>query len=615
MATLVDESSRPVEEMLSEVSIAETETTTAAAAVVTAGPPFEAEQDAGNTEYKRCLLSTDYERIDRLTTQLSYRLSEGDGVAQYRLGIEDNGSYSLLDLESIEKSILQLELMAESISARLTDVERVSYTLEDSTAGEDGESKHTKETYYHALVKIESTYDDDTSKTDVRVAVCGNVDAGKSTCIGVLKTGNLDDGRGKARTSTMVHQHEINTGRTSTVSSHIIGFKCDGGVTNYDARQSLDAVVKNSARLLTLVDLAGHEKYLRSMIYGVSSSLLDYGLVLINARSGVTHMTHHHVTICACNRIPMLILLSKVDGCPEHRYRQTIEETKEMLKSADIRKRMTVIAPKEDDVGTALNTVLSFMNTDRQTTIPAIPVSFVEGTNLDFVKMTLRFIPKRRRHADKKDKSLEFIVDRLYNVPGVGPVILGFVNQGTVTAGTSMFVGPVSDGGEFVKSNIKTIHYNTLPVKQVPSGNFACLAVKLDKNTVKLIRRGMVLMEEAPEPVRRFKARVNIIHNQHTTIKEGYMPYLHILMVRQSATVEHIEGSGAVASETNTAANNSEEKTGNNNAVTVLRPGAASIVITFRFAYRCEYVRKGMRVMFRDGKVNGYGQIIETLTG
>jgi elongation factor 1-alpha len=611
MATLVDESSRSMEEMLSEVSIAETEGS--AATVETDGRPFEAEQDVGNIEYKRCLLSTDYERIDRLTTQLSYRLSEGGGLAQYRLGIEDDGNYSRLDLESIEKSILQLELMAESISARLTGVERISYTLEDTAEDEKGESKQAKETYYHALVKVESTYDDDTSKTDVRVAVCGNVDAGKSTCIGVLKTGMLDDGRGKARISTMVHQHEINTGRTSTVSSHIIGFKCDGGVTNYDARQSLDAVVKNSARLLSLVDLAGHEKYLRSMIYGVSSSLLDYALVLINARSGVTHMTHHHVTICACNRIPMLILLSKVDGCPEHRYRQTIEETKEMMKSADIRKRMTVISPREDDMGAALNTVLSFMNTDRQTTIPAIPVSFVEGTNLDFVKMTLRFIPKRRRHADKKDKSLEFIVDRLYNVPGVGPVILGFVNQGTVTANSVVFVGPVSESGEFVKSNIKTIHYNTLPVKQVPSGNFACLAVKLDKNTVRLIRRGLVLMEEPPEAVRRFRARVNIIHNQHTTIKEGYMPYLHILMVRQSAIVEHIQCSEDASSQTSTATtSNLEEKT---STPTVLRPGAASIIITFRFAYRCEYVRKGMRVMFRDGKVNGYGQIIETLTG
>jgi len=112
---------------------------------------------------------------------------------------------------------------------------------------------------------------------DVRIAVCGNVDAGKSTCIGVMKTGVLDDGRGSARTTTMIHSHEIESGRTSTVSHHVIGFKTDGRITNYDqgARQpSVDQITQQSVRLLTFIDLAGHEKYLRSMIYGVSSTCL-----------------------------------------------------------------------------------------------------------------------------------------------------------------------------------------------------------------------------------------------------------------------------------------------------------------------------------------------------
>jgi len=96
---------------------------------------------------------------------------------------------------------------------------------------------------------------------------------------------------------------------------------------------------------MTFIDLAGHEKYLRSMIYGISSSLLDYSLVLINARAGVTHMTHHHLTVCAMMNIPIVILFSKVDGCPPHRMKQTVEETKELLKAPDIRKRLVLINP------------------------------------------------------------------------------------------------------------------------------------------------------------------------------------------------------------------------------------------------------------------------------
>jgi hypothetical protein len=55
---------------------------------------------------------------------------------------------------------------------------------------------------------------------DLRVAVVGNVDAGKSTLVGVL-TGPvafLDDGRGLARSRVLRHKHEAETGRTSSIA-------------------------------------------------------------------------------------------------------------------------------------------------------------------------------------------------------------------------------------------------------------------------------------------------------------------------------------------------------------------------------------------------------------
>jgi GTPase len=52
---------------------------------------------------------------------------------------------------------------------------------------------------------------------EVRCAVVGNVDSGKSTTLGVLTRGMLDDGRGKARVGLFRHKHELETGRTSSV--------------------------------------------------------------------------------------------------------------------------------------------------------------------------------------------------------------------------------------------------------------------------------------------------------------------------------------------------------------------------------------------------------------
>jgi GTPase len=54
--------------------------------------------------------------------------------------------------------------------------------------------------------------------------VVGNVDSGKSTSLGVLTKGVLDDGRGKARVNLFKHKHEIESGRTSSIGYEIMGF-------------------------------------------------------------------------------------------------------------------------------------------------------------------------------------------------------------------------------------------------------------------------------------------------------------------------------------------------------------------------------------------------------
>ena len=65
---------------------------------------------------------------------------------------------------------------------------------------------------------------------DLRVAVLGNVDSGKSTLLGVLTQGELDNGRGRARLNLFRHLHEIQTGRTSSISFEILGFNNKGEV-------------------------------------------------------------------------------------------------------------------------------------------------------------------------------------------------------------------------------------------------------------------------------------------------------------------------------------------------------------------------------------------------
>ena len=116
---------------------------------------------------------------------------------------------------------------------------------------------------------------------------------GKSSLIGVLTTGKFDDGRGAARTSVFNFPHEIKSGRTSSISQQILGFDNKGKIVNYTdvGRMSWPDIVKESSKIISFFDLAGHEKYLKTTILGLSSSKPDICMIIVGANKGLLRMT------------------------------------------------------------------------------------------------------------------------------------------------------------------------------------------------------------------------------------------------------------------------------------------------------------------------------------
>ena len=68
------------------------------------------------------------------------------------------------------------------------------------------------------------------SRTNLRIAIIGNVDSGKSTLTAALSNppGIMDDGRGKLREKVFNFVHEKENGRTSSIAHEIIGFDKNG---------------------------------------------------------------------------------------------------------------------------------------------------------------------------------------------------------------------------------------------------------------------------------------------------------------------------------------------------------------------------------------------------
>lgn len=81
------------------------------------------EDDHDNIEYK--LKLTDFSsktRLEELTTQLNYRLYQGDGKAIYNLGFTDSGDPKGISFQSMLTSLDNLSQMAKTIEAKVMSV-------------------------------------------------------------------------------------------------------------------------------------------------------------------------------------------------------------------------------------------------------------------------------------------------------------------------------------------------------------------------------------------------------------------------------------------------------------------------------------------------------------
>ncbi len=157
---------------------------------------------------------------------------------------------------------------------------------------------------------------------DLRLAVLGPMEAGKSTLLGVLTQGELDNGRGKARLNLFRHLHEIQSGRTSSISHEILGFDSKGEVVNYSKCASAEEICERSSKLVSFIDLAGHQKYMKTTIFGLTAHRPDFAMLVIGANSGIgncyiiVNVASARLCFMFCYEYPKLHIATVVQSIP-----------------------------------------------------------------------------------------------------------------------------------------------------------------------------------------------------------------------------------------------------------------------------------------------------------
>ena len=247
----------------------------------------EPEQEFGNIEYKSKLIDKTADRIQEIATQMRFRVDQGYGEAIYVIGVSDEGDPVGVSDDDFTESFNNLSLAARENKYSVTML--ATKTLKN------------KKKVCEILVREKN----DQKYIDIKVAVAGNVDAGKSSLLGVLTSGKNDDGRGSARLSIFNFKHEVSSGRTSSIAHHILGFDDKGQVVNYDGlhKKSWPDIVRDSSKVISFYDLCGHEKYFRTTIIGLTSSFPDLCLVLVGSNMGLTKMTYEHIFLCVTLKI------------------------------------------------------------------------------------------------------------------------------------------------------------------------------------------------------------------------------------------------------------------------------------------------------------------------
>ena len=136
----------------------------------------------------------------------------------------------------------------------------------------------------------------------------------------------------------MKHRHELENGRTSAVTVEIMGniftyslyrIRCPSNalMSGYKGDEQVISnsrnhaqrwveVVERSDRTVSLIDLCGHEKYLKTTLFGLTGLMPDYALLVIGSNMGVQVMTREHVSIACALNIPMIVVVTKIDICP-----------------------------------------------------------------------------------------------------------------------------------------------------------------------------------------------------------------------------------------------------------------------------------------------------------
>ncbi|KAI9979894.1 hypothetical protein PInf_027554 [Phytophthora infestans] len=534
------------------------------------------EVEKGNVEYKQQLLEPSPDRLRQLTTQMHWRLNEGRGTAFYEVGVKENGEVLGLAEDVMLRSLGTLARMCRVVNAEMS--------LSRFRAGRDASHKAVR-------IQVTRVLQHNATKR-LRVSLIGDFESGKSTLVGVLTRGCLDDGDGLARMQVCRHRHELENGCTSSVSEHTIAVAADGhfrctelptcNFGDNDEDTETEKPRKQQESFITLSDLAGHKKYLKSTASGLAGQFPDYAMLVVDAVRGVRDMTREHLQIATALNVAIFVVVTKTDLVTDERIQQCLVEVADLLKAFCPCQRL-LLAPTNMD--TLQDDPLKL------STVPVFQISNVDGIGLDVLQAYLAMLEPERLWATKAKTPAEFQVTQAYDIEDAGTTVTGLVHAGTLCVGEQMLLGPDADG-QFCEVAVESIEVQHKAAQSLSAGETGAVLIRFLATAPPLhrLRKGTMLVHPSVRPMatRQFDAELHFLPDARA-FRENFEAVIHTGQVRQMAKIVRLTSSSP----------------------TKLQP--ATTMCRFEFMYWPEYIRPDLPLVLREGKTQAVGRVVRAV--
>jgi selenocysteine-specific elongation factor len=232
---------------------------------------------------------------------------------------------------------------------------------------------------------------------------------------------------------------------------------------------------------LSLVDVPGHERFVRTMVAGATG--IDLFLLVIDAGEGARPQTYEHLAILRLLGVEHgVVTVTKADAVDAETLELAVEEARELVPRAEV-----------------------------------VAVSAKTGEGLEELRAALARAARELVAQSHKVSKTRLFVDRVFTLRGIGTVATGTLWSGSIGAGDELRAEPFG-----LDVRVRSVQVHDRPVERAEAGQR--VAVSLPGVERHALRRGVALVEPGAYPV---GYRLDVVLEELEPIRDGARVHVH----------------------------------------------------------------------------------------